>query len=249
MKELVRKTFGSLVFIMALCLTFSVFGNVNAYALDTLRKGNSGDQVLYLQHTLAKCNVGFTEAEIDGSFGGKTEVALKRFQMGCKLPPSGVVDSDTWTQLSGKTDVKAYSLARDGNTRVSANFKVGEFACSDGSDFILISNNLLGVLENIRSRFSRPVKINSGYRTTAHNARLGAVPNSQHRYGTAADIVVDGVSGKDLYEYADKNIPEIVRGGLGAYYQPGHKDDPNFRSNMIHVDVRSTRARWTDGIR
>ena len=34
--------------------------------------------------------------------------------------------------------IKSYSLAKDGEKKLSANFRVREFACKDGSDPIMI---------------------------------------------------------------------------------------------------------------
>ena len=45
--------------------------------------------------------------------------------------------------------VKAYSKAKDGNKSLSANFKVREFACKDGSDVIFISDGLVQVLQEV----------------------------------------------------------------------------------------------------
>ena len=38
--------------------------------------------------------------------------------------------------------IKAYSLAKDGNKKLSANFAVKEFRCKDGSDPIFIDDEL-----------------------------------------------------------------------------------------------------------
>jgi len=65
--------------------------------------------------------------------------------------------------------VKFYSLKLDGNRNLIDNFKVKEFACSDGSDKIFIDDALVAALQKIRDHFARPVTINSGYRTEAYN--------------------------------------------------------------------------------
>ena len=39
--------------------------------------------------------------------------------------------------------IKAYSKAKDGNKKLSTNFKVKEFACTDGSDPIFIDSDLI----------------------------------------------------------------------------------------------------------
>ncbi len=46
--------------------------------------------------------------------------------------------------------VKTYNLAGDGNKQLTENFKVREFACHDGSDKILIDDNLPKLLQASR---------------------------------------------------------------------------------------------------
>lgn len=128
------------------------------------------------------------------------------------------------------TSVKVYSLAKDGNKALSTNFKVREFRCQDGSDVILIHPDLVKVLQKIRTHFARPVKLNSAYRTPSHNKKVGGETFSQHQYGTAADIVVTGVSPKKVAQYVETLLPN--KGGIGIY------------SNFTHIDCRSKKARW-----
>ena len=126
--------------------------------------------------------------------------------------------------------VKAYSKAKDGNKKVSANFKVREFACTDGSDPIFISPDLVKVLQKIRNHFGRTVTITSAYRTPAKNKAVGGKAYSQHLYGMAADIKVKGVAPKTVAAYANTLLPKS--GGIGTY------------NTFVHVDVRKTKSRW-----
>lgn len=134
--------------------------------------------------------------------------------------------------MNGAT-VKVYSRAKDGLKLVVStcpNFKVNEFACSDGSDVVFISPELVKLLQQIRDHFKAPVTINSGYRTVTKNKAVGGATQSQHLYGMAADITVQGVTPKRVYNYADKLLP--YSGGVGLY------------STFVHVDVRTTKSRW-----
>ena len=131
--------------------------------------------------------------------------------------------------MNGAT-VKIYSKNYDGAKSVSANFKVKEFACSDGSDTIIISPELVDVLQKIRSHFGAAVTINSAYRTEAHNKKVGGAAYSQHKYGIAADIVVKGVTPLAVAKYAQTIL--TTRGGIGLY------------TTFTHVDVRTTKSRW-----
>ncbi len=126
--------------------------------------------------------------------------------------------------------IHAYSKERDGNKRLSENFKVKEFASTDGADPIFIAPQLIMVLQRIRSHFNKPITINSGYRTNARNKAVNGAKYSQHLYGTAADIVVSGIAPKDVAAYAETLLPDT--GGIGIY------------STFTHIDVRREKARW-----
>jgi len=133
--------------------------------------------------------------------------------------------------------VKTYSLKKDKNVSLSKNFKVSEFKCNDGSDKILIDTELVMVLQKIRNHFGKPVTINSAYRTSSYNKKVGGVSNSQHVKGTAADISVSGVNPKEVAQYAEYIMPN--KGGIGLY-------DSAKSGRFVHVDVRSNRSRWTN---
>ena len=125
-------------------------------------------------------------------------------------------------------DIKKFSLSKEGHIRLTHDFSVKEFACKDGSDTILISNNLAWYLQQIRSHFGKPVHINSAYRTTAYNKKVATSKDSQHCKGTAADIAVEGVSPSRVADYAES----IGMGGVGRY------------KTFTHVDSRYWKARW-----
>jgi uncharacterized protein YcbK (DUF882 family) len=126
--------------------------------------------------------------------------------------------------------IKAYSKAKDGNTQLSKNFKVREFACTDGTDPIFVDSDLVNVLQKIRSHFGKAVTITSAYRTPPKNKAVGGENYSQHLYGRAADIKVSGIAPKSVAAYAEKLMP--TKGGIGIY------------STFTHIDVRATKARW-----
>lgn len=129
--------------------------------------------------------------------------------------------------------VRTYSLARDGEKKLSEHFRVREFACHDGSDKILISDETVRILEAIRTYFGQPVTITSGYRTAAFNAspKVGGAKNSQHVKGTAADIKVKGVPSWAVAGYLEANYRSI---GIGYY------------STFTHIDSRGYRVLWKD---
>ena len=126
--------------------------------------------------------------------------------------------------------VKVYSKAKEGNVKLSKNFTVKEFACSDGTDTVFISLALVNLLQKIRNYFGKAVIINSAYRTEAHNKSIGGATYSQHKYGLAADIHINGVTPKEIAAYVETLMPSS--GGIGIY------------KSFVHVDVRRVKSRW-----
>ena len=126
--------------------------------------------------------------------------------------------------------VKVYSKAKEGNVKLSKNFTVKEFACSDGTDTVFISLALVNLLQKIRDHFGKAVIINSAYRTEAHNKAIGGATYSQHKYGLAADIHINGVTPKAIAAYVETLMPSS--GGIGIY------------KSFCHIDVRRVKSRW-----
>ena len=120
--------------------------------------------------------------------------------------------------------LEAWSRTRDGTRKLSANFTVAEFACKDGSDPVFVDSN--------------PVVITSGYRTAAHNKSVGGAAYSQHLYGRAADIRVQGIPVEQLAAYAETCLPGT--GGIGRYPPRAGR-----AVGWVHVDTRPAKSRWT----
>lgn len=134
--------------------------------------------------------------------------------------------------------VVAYSLKKDGDKSLSRNFKVKEFKCNDSSDTVLISSELVEVLQQVRDHFGKPVKINSAYRTTAYNKKIGGSSRSQHCQGTAADICISGVDPLKIALYVASLPYFAAHGGIGYYSRP------SITAGFVHVDVRAAKSRW-----
>ena len=126
--------------------------------------------------------------------------------------------------------LKAYSVAKDGATYISKNFRVREFRCQDGSDVVFIESDLVDILQKIRDHFGKAVTITSAFRTASHNKKVGGATYSQHLYGKAADIKVSGVAASAVADFAETLMPST--GGVGRY------------STFTHVDVRKVKSRW-----
>lgn len=111
-----------------------------------------------------------------------------------------------------------------------------DLRCKDGTpypiEFIKDGRviELVVMFERIRQHFgSKPIIINSAYRTPAYNKKVGGAPGSQHLLGKALDIQPPkGVRVKDFYLELFNNADWMGIKGLGRY------------ATFCHVDIRDT---------
>lgn len=117
-------------------------------------------------------------------------------------------------------------------------FDTKEFESKDGKpspfDDTVVKRELIVMLNAIRSRYGKPIVVNSGYRSPEHNAEVGGVKNSYHTLGLAADIRPLNENRSDLTELQTICDEMNPRGGVGFY------------DTFVHVDVCGERARWDE---
>lgn len=115
--------------------------------------------------------------------------------------------------------------------QLTPNFNLKEFLKPGhklpGEVYLNNITNLAHRLQVVRDIIGKPIKITSGYRTISHNQSVGGAPNSYHLYGMAADIVVDGLSAREL-----QKLLKNWSGGMGCY------------DTFTHLDIRENEARW-----
>ena len=68
--------------------------------MELLRSGSRGEEVRELQQKLS--GAGFDPGPIDGIFGSKTEVAVRKFQDSKGITVDGIVGPITWSKLDSK---------------------------------------------------------------------------------------------------------------------------------------------------
>ena len=102
------------------------------------------------------------------------------------------------------------------------NFKISEFDSPDeiGSGS-LMDKRFLEMLDNAREIAGVSFRITSGYRSKAHNKKVGGVPQSSHRLGKACDIACT----------SSRHRFKIVIALIGAGF-----DRIGIANNFIHVD-------------
>ena len=120
------------------------------------------------------------------------------------------------------------------------NFKRDEFVCPCGCGFDDIDPLLVSALQRLRDEVQRPVVVNSGCRCRSHNAAVKGAPQSQHMQGKAADIKIDGMTSREIFD-------TLRRLYLDGEIYVGYVYAINGRS--VHVDVRAPQSqvvrRWT----
>ena len=65
----------------------------------TIKRGSSGENVVYLQEKMIELGYDLGAYGADGKFGAKTEAAVRDFQSAHGLKTDGIVGRDTWTAL------------------------------------------------------------------------------------------------------------------------------------------------------
>lgn len=111
-----------------------------------------------------------------------------------------------------------------------SNFTPREIACK-GTGLILIDGYSMDCLQFMRKIIGKPLIINSGYRSEAHNRAVGGATNSQHRLGKAFDIrITDALSRETIHKAARASGFK----GIGDY------------DTFVHIDTRETPAYWDE---
>lgn len=162
------------------------------------------------------------------------------------------------------------------DTRVSAHFKLADFVTHDQKNvwpkYVVLREELLDKLELVLTTLrgfgvrTEHVVVLSGFRSPQYNARgvgEGMARGSRHQFGDAADIIIDAnrdgrmddLNADGRIDFQDTRVidravqlveqkyPELV-GGLGLYNATGPSGP------FAHIDVRGTKARWTNtGVR
>ena len=87
----------------------------------------------------------------------------------------------------------------------------------------------------LRYLIGKPIIVNSGYRSTEYNKKIGGAINSYHVKGQAADIRVEGLNSKVLYLVIINliNAKLMKNGGVGLY------------NDFVHYDT-GTKRRWNE---
>lgn len=123
--------------------------------------------------------------------------------------------------------------------KLTKNFSTIEFACRDANGtpvpekYMFNLQSLANNLQVLRDEIGEAIHVNSGYRTPAHNKKIGGAKHSMHLKAAAADITTKNNTPKQLKAVIERLIKEgkMENGGIGLY------------SGFIHYDIGKIR-RW-----
>ena len=100
------------------------------------------------------------------------------------------------------------------------------------ANFKLLADN---IFEPIRNHFKCPILISSGYRSKDLNNKIGGSKTSQHCFGQAIDIDMDGtdygVTNADIFKYIKSDLPFCQ-----LIWEFGNDSNPDW----VHVSYEST---------
>lgn len=168
------------------------------------------------------------QEDVDGIFGAATE---KRILEVIATGEKPVVTTNSTTNSTTNATTTPADWWKD-----IRYFTRSEFKCKCGGRFcngypVEIDMNMVKIADKIREKIGKPITINSGLRCKTHNANVGGVSNSQHLYGSAADLGCPaGCTPSQMSSVAEKIMGDA--GGIGIYPWG------------IHIDTRSTKSRW-----
>lgn len=130
--------------------------------------------------------------------------------------------------------MNALKYPKKSRINLNGNFNTNEFDCPcTQCHFTLIDDELVTKLQSIRETVRLPITITSGYRCKNYQEELRlrgyetAKGTSQHELGKAADIMIEGKTGKDLEILGAKAGFKSI--GIGSVF--------------VHLDLRNDKER------
>lgn len=186
--------------------------------------------------------LGYDPGSIDGADGPQTRAAVKAFQQAEGLEPDGIAGPQTAAKLReavfhGRVYVPpdASGGAVDKQVEVTGTFwdrikyfTRAEFKCKCGGRFCNgypaeMQEAIVKIADAARDHFGKPAHVVSGLRCKQWNEHEGGVANSQHMYGEAIDLRIDGVDSETLRQFVST--------------QPGHRYSYCINSTNVHFDI------------
>ena len=150
------------------------------------------------------------QTAVDGIFGAATEKRILEVIATVEEP----VDDKMSATADWWKDIRYFTRA--------------EFKCKCGGRFCNgypaeMQEAVVKIADAAREHFGKPAHVISGLRCKQWNAHEGGVANSQHMYGEAIDLRIDGVDSETLRQFVAS--------------QPGHRYSYCINSTNVHFDI------------
>ena len=174
--------------------------------------------------------LGFYDGPLDGLWGEKSRRATIAFQRSCMDTADGIFGPDTEKRI---LEVVASGEAPRVQTAPGwwkdiRYFTRAEFRCKCGGQFCdgypaEMQEAVVKIADAARAHFGRPAHVISGLRCPQWNAHEGGKETSQHQYGEAIDLKIEGVPAETLRQFVST--------------QPGHRWSYCINETNVHFDI------------
>lgn len=192
------------------------------------------------QHLLGY--LGYYSGQVDGIWGRLSAEANLAFQRDYGLEEGGIFGPMTQKMLIGAIAGTVVKVERPAESEPAAgekpttgtfwdgikHFTRAEFKCKCGGRYCNgypaeMQEAVVKIADAAREHFGRPAHVISGLRCKQWNAHEGGVANSQHMYGEAIDLRIDGVDSETLRQFVAT--------------QPGHRYSYRINDTNVHFDI------------
>ena len=157
------------------------------------------------------------QEDVDGIFGSETEKRILEVVVSGEKPVDKIVENGVIVDTAPSAFWKDIRY-----------FQRSEFKCKCGGQFCdgypaEMQEAVVRIADAAREHFGKPAHVISGLRCPQWNAHEGGVANSQHMYGEAIDLRIDGVDSETLRRFVASC--------------PGHRYSYCINSTNVHFDI------------
>lgn len=175
--------------------------------------------------------LGYYTGWMDGQWGEMSTAACKAFQRDYGLDPDGLCGEKSQEMLIAAVAGTAVKPEKPDTGTFWDEIKWftrEEFRCKCGGRYCNgypaeMQETVVRIADAAREHFGRPGHIISGLRCVKWNEHEGGVANSQHMYGEAVDLRIDGVDSETLRQFVSQ--------------QPGHRYSYRINETNVHFDM------------
>ena len=177
--------------------------------------------------------LGYYDGPLDGLWGEMSQWATEAFQRNYQLTVDGIFGAATEKRIldviaTGEKPVDDKMSATADWWKGIRYFTRAEFKCKCGGRFCNgypaeMQEAVVKIADAAREHFGKPAHVVSGLRCKQWNAHEGGVANSQHMYGEAIDLRIDGVDSETLRQFVAS--------------QTGHRYSYCINSTNVHFDI------------